>query len=588
MSNITTHLKAFYPECTYAVIAMVLAALTELGLPFLLAELINQGLYYNDTALVLRLGGIMLLLAVVSISSTLLNSYFSAKISAGVSRSLRQQIFDKIEGFSLPETDRFGTASLITRSTNDVTQVQNYIYVLLRLVLRAPIMIMGGVTLAYLKSPALSMVLLLMLPALFLMVTGIARRGMPLSTAMQQKLDHVTLVMREKLTGVRVIRAFDNEDYERRRFDKASRDLTEASVKMNRTMALMFPAANMVMAAATVAIVWFGAIQAVQGHILVGDIMAMVQYITQILMSIMMISMVFVMLPRAMSSVKRIGEVLDTEASIVDTVRCPEAASRCPDAARCPGAGRSLLSFEDVSFRYPGAQDAALSHISFTAGPGQTTAIIGSTGSGKSTLLKLVERFYDVTGGRIVVDGADVRDYSQQALRQKLGYVPQKAVLFSGTIADNLRFGCPDAADEALAAAAGTAQAGAFIGERDEGYGAPVSQGGTNLSGGQKQRLAIARAVVRRPDIYLFDDSFSALDFETDARLRAALRQDMRDAAVLLVAQRVSTVMNADQILVLDGGEQVGLGTHRELMERCAVYREIVASQLSAEEMNHE
>lgn len=576
MSNIMTHLKAFYLECTYAVIAMVVAALTELGMPFLLAELINQGLYYNDTALVLKLGGIMLLLAVVSISGTLLNSYFSAKISAGVSRALRRQIFDKIEGFSLPEIDRFGTASLITRSTNDVTQVQNYIYVLLRLVLRAPIMILGGVTLAYLKSPTLSMVLLLMLPALFLMVTGIARRGMPLSTAMQQRLDQVTLVMREKLTGVRVIRAFDNADYEKQRFDKASRDLTDASIKMNRTMALMFPAANIVMAAATVAIVWFGAIQAAEGRILVGDITAMVQYITQILMSIMMISMVFVMLPRAMSSVKRIGEVLEAESSIADSDRCQTAA------------GGGLLTFEDVSFRYPGAQDAALSHISFTARPGQTTAIIGSTGSGKSTLLKLVERFYDVTEGRVLVDGVDVRDYAQQNLRQKLGYVPQKAVLFSGTIADNLRFGNPDADDAALTAAAMTAQANSFISEREEGYEAPVSQGGTNLSGGQKQRLSIARAIVRKPSIYLFDDSFSALDFETDARLRAALKRDMRDAAVLIVAQRVSTVMNADQILVLDSGEQVGLGTHRELLAHCAVYREIVESQLSAEEIAHE
>ncbi len=581
MSNITRHLKAYYLECTYAIIAMVLAALTELGMPFLLAELINQGLYYNDAALVLRLGGVMLLLAVVSVTGTLLNSYFSAKISAGVSRSLRRQIFDKIEGFSLPEIDRFGTASLITRSTNDVTQVQNYVYVLLRLVLRAPIMILGGVTLAYLKSPALSIVLFLMLPALFLMVTGIARRGMPLSTAMQQRLDRVTLIMREKLTGVRVIRAFDNEAYEKQRFDTASLDLAEASIKMNRTMALMFPAANMVMAAATVGIVWFGAIQATEGRILVGDITAMVQYITQILMSIMMLSMVFVMLPRAMSSVKRIGEVLDAQPSIIDN---PDNV----DSARSQTATRQGLTFEDVHFRYPGAQDPALSGINFTAHPGQTTAIIGSTGSGKSTLLKLVMRFYDVTGGRVLVDGVDVRDYAQQALRQRLGYVPQRSVLFSGVIADNLRFGRPDADDATLMAAAKTAQADGFIEERQEGFAAPVSQGGANLSGGQKQRLSIARAIIRKPDIYLFDDSFSALDFETDARLRAALKADMKDAAVLIVAQRVSTVMNADQILVLDGGEQVGLGTHKSLLQSCAVYREIVASQLSAEEMNYE
>ena len=578
MSNVFSHLKSFYHECTYAVVAMVLAALTELGLPFLLADLINQGLYYNDTALVLRLGGLMLLLAIVSVCSTLLNSYFSAKISAGVSRSLRRQIFDKIESFSLSETDQFGTASLITRSTNDVTQVQNYIYVLLRLVLRAPIMILGGVTLAYLKSPTLSLILLFMLPVLFLMVTGIARRGMPLSTMMQQKLDYVTLVMREKLTGVRVIRAFDNEGYETQRFDKASRELTEASIKMNQTMALLFPAANVVMAGATVAIVWFGAIKAVQGAVLVGDIMAMVQYVTQILMSIMMISMVFVMLPRAMSSVKRIAEVLDAKVHITD-----------PDPARCQmSARKGLLTFEDVSFYYPGAQDAALSHISFAACSGQTTAIIGSTGSGKSTLLKLVERFYDVTEGRICVDGVDVRDYAQQDLRETLGYVPQKSVLFSGTIADNLRFGCPEANDEWLSAAVETAQAREFVNERAEGYQAQISQGGTNLSGGQKQRLAIARAIVRRPDIYLFDDSFSALDFETDAKLRAALQKDMRAATVLIVAQRVSTVMNADQILVLDSGEQVGLGTHKALFKSCAVYREIVKSQLSAEEINNE
>lgn len=576
MSYIWSHLKPFYMECTYAVVAMVLAALTELGLPFLLAELINQGLYYNDTELVLRLGGVMLFLAVVSVCSTLLNSYFSAKISAGVSRSLRQKIFEKIEGFSLLETDHFGTASLITRSTNDVTQVQNYIYVLMRLVLRAPIMILGGVTLAFLKSPTLSLILLCMLPVLFLMVTAIARRGMPLSTVMQQKLDRVTLVMREKLTGVRVIRAFDNEDYEKQRFDQASRDLTEASIKMNRTMALLFPAANVVMAAATVSIVWFGAVKAVQGTVLVGDIMAMVQYVMQILMSIMMVSMVFVMLPRAMSSVKRISEVLDAKAPITDPEQCQTA----PD--------KGYLTFEDVSFCYPGAQDAALSHISFTASPGQTMAIIGSTGSGKSTLLKLVERFYDVTGGRVLIDGVDVRDCAQKELRQKLGYVPQKAVLFSGSIADNLRFGCYDAPDEVLVSAIRTAQASEFVDARAEGYQAQLSQGGTNLSGGQKQRLAIARAIVRKPEIYLFDDSFSALDFETDAKLRVALKKDVNNATVLIVAQRVSTVMNADQILVLDGGEQVGLGTHKELFKSCAVYREIVKSQLSAEEIADE
>lgn len=576
MKQIFAHLKPFRISLFFSVIAMVTASLTELGLPYLLAEVINKGLYNNDTNLVLRLGSLMLLLAVISVCSTLLNNYLGAKISSGVGRSLRMQIFEKVEGFSLAETDRFGTASLITRSTNDVTQIQNYILVMIRMVLRAPIITLGGVALAYIKSPALSAVLLISLPALFLMVIGIARRGMPLSTAMQKKLDKVTLIMREKLTGVRVIRAFDNEGYEKQRFDESSSDLTEASIKMHRTMSLLFPAANIVMCSTIVAIVWLGGINSSRGLILVGDIMAMVQYVTQILISIMMISVTFVMLPRAMSSVQRICEVLDTYPQIIDAETQPTTISK------------GLLCFKNVSFSYPDAQDMALSHISFTSRPGQTTAIIGSTGSGKSTLLKLIARFYDVTEGCICVDGADLRDYSQWALRQKLGYVPQKAVLFSGSIAENLRFGYPDATEGELEAAVLTAQAQGFIDDRSEGYETELSQGGANLSGGQKQRISIARAIVRRPEIYLFDDSFSALDFATDAKLRAALSKETHDATVLIVAQRVSTVMNADQILVLDGGEQVGLGTHRELFKTCAVYREIVTSQLSTEEIEDE
>lgn len=576
MKHISVHLKPFYSSLFFSVIAMIIASLTELGLPYILAEIINKGLYNSDVNLVLILGGLMLILAVISVCSTLFNSYLGAKISSGVGRSMRNQIFGKVESFSLAEIDQFGTASLITRSTNDVTQIQNYIYVIIRMVLRAPIITVGGLALAYIKSPELSLVLLVSLPALFLMVTGIARRGMPLSTAMQKKLDKVTLVMREKLTGVRVIRAFDNEGYEKQRFDKSSSDLTETAIKMNRTMSLLFPAANIVMSFTIVAIVWFGGVNASQGSILVGDIMAMVQYVTQILMSIMMISMTFVMLPRAISSMQRICEVLDTDSKIVDSKTVPSTTNK------------GLLRFEDVSFSYPGSQDAALSHICFTSCPGQTTSIIGSTGSGKSTLLKLIERFYDATQGSICIDGVDIRDYSQSDLRQKLGYVPQKAVLFSGSIAENLRLGHPDAAEGELDSAVLTAQAQEFIDNRSGGYEAELSQGGTNLSGGQKQRLSIARAIVRRPEIYLFDDSFSALDFATDAKLRAALAKETHDATVLIVAQRVSTVMNADQILVLDGGEQVGLGTHSELFKTCAVYREIVTSQLSTEEIEDE
>lgn len=573
MKRISIYLKPFTVPLIFSVLAMTVAALTELGLPYLLAEVINKGLYNNDTRLVTKLGGVMLLLAIISIISTLINSYLGAKISAGVGMALRNTIFEKVESFSLAETDRFGIASLITRSTNDVNQVQNYIYMLIRMVLRAPIMTLGGVVLAYQKSPALSMVLLVSLPLLFILVTGIARRGMPLSTVMQDKLDRVTLVTREKLTGVRVIRAFGNEPYETQRFNAASNDLAESSIKMHRTMSLLFPAANIVMSLTILAIVWLGGIHAQSGNILVGDIMAMVQYVMQILISLMMISMTFVMLPRAMSSVNRIGEVLDVQPEITDS------------GVEVTESGKGTLCFEDVSFSYPGAEAAALSHISFCSSPGQTTAIVGSTGSGKSTLLKLITRFYDVSNGRILVNNVDVRDYPQQDLRQKIGYVPQKAVLFSGSIADNLRFGTPEASEQDLASAISIAQAGEFVDAREGGYQAELSQGAANLSGGQKQRLSIARAIVRRPEIYLFDDSFSALDFATDAKLRAALAKETQDAAVLIVAQRISTVMNADQILVLDGGEQVGLGTHAELLRTCAVYREIAASQLKPEEM---
>ena len=574
MKIIYRHLKPFVWPLWLSVIAMIAAALTELGLPFLLAEVINKGLYGNNSTLVLQLGGLMLFLAVISIVCTLLNGYFGAKIAAGVGLSLRNEVFKKVESFSLTETDRFGIASLITRSTNDVTQIQNYIYFAIRMVLRAPVMTLGGVVLAYLKSPTLSLVLLVSLPALFFMVTAIAKRGIPLSTVMQEKLDRVTLIMREKLTGVRVIRAFDNEGYEAQRFDKSSRDLTESAIKMHQTMALLFPVANIIMSLTILALVLLGGVNAASGNILVGDIMAMVQYVTQILISLMMISMTFVMLPRALSSVKRIEEVCDTQPGIVDT------------NAQVEETGMGFLSFEDVSFTYPGAEIAALSHINFTSSPGQTTAIVGSTGSGKSTLLKLIMRFYDVSDGRILVNGVDVRDYKQQALRQKLGYVPQRSVLFSGSIADNLRFGVSEATDEAIAEAAAIAQSEEFIGARDGGFDAEVSQGATNLSGGQKQRLSIARAIARNPEIYLFDDSFSALDFATDAKLRAALTKKTKDATVLIVAQRITTVINADQILVLEGGEQVGLGTHAELMESCTVYREITTSQLAAEECN--
>lgn len=556
----------------FSFVTVMLGALSELGLPYLLAEVVNRGILQDDMAFVARTGGLMLLLAVTSVVCTLTTGFLAARVSSGMGRSLRQQIFVQVGGFSPSDVDRFGSASLITRSTNDVTQIQNFIMALLRMVLRAPIIAAGGVFMAYLKSPGLSAIMLVSLPALVLLVVGVARMVMPLSNKMQAKIDRVNLVMREKLTGVRVIRAFGNEAFERERFDSANRDLTDTSIRMQRTASLMMPCANLVMSGTILALIWFGGLRVSHGELLVGDIMALVQYVTQILMSVMMISIVFIMLPRAMSSAGRINEVLETEASIQN----PE--------QRLAGEPQGRLVFENVSFRYPGADADALSHISFDALPGGVTAIIGSTGSGKSTLLRLVERFHDVTEGRILVDGVDLRDYDQLTLRARLGYVPQKAVLFSGTIASNIRQGRPEASDEEVAAAAALAQAAEFIDERAEGFDAPISQGGVNVSGGQKQRLSIARAAVRRPEFYLFDDSFSALDFATDARLRAALARETGQATVIIVAQRVSTIMNAGRIIVLDAGEMAGIGTHSELMKSCEVYQEIVASQLSKEE----
>ena len=576
MKNLSSHLSPYRWNILLAVLAMGISAGSDLGLPLLLAQIVNVGLYQDDLAVVLRLGGWMLALALLGGGFALLNSYLSAQISANVGRTLRAEIFDKVESFSPAESSMFGTASLITRSTNDVVQIQNYLLALLRVVVRAPILAVGGLVLSIGTSPTLSLVLCVSLPLLAFSVSLVAKKGLPLSTSMQERLDRVTLIMREKLTGVWVIRAFGNEEYEQKRFDRASRDLTGTAIRMNRVMTLLFPISNLIMGGTVTAIVWFGAPMAGSGSLLVGDIIVIVQYVTQILMSIMMISMVFAMLPRAVTSAVRINEVLDAPEVITD-----------PSAPR-RGAARGELAFEDVSFTYPGAEEPALSHISFTSHAGETTAIIGSTGSGKSSLLNLILRFYDVTGGRILVDGVDVREYSQQELRGKIGYVPQRAVLFSGSIAENLRLGREDASDSELSRAVSIAQADEFVNRREGGLEAELSQGGANLSGGQKQRLSIARAVARRPEIYLFDDSFSALDFTTDAKLRAALSGETKDATVLIVAQRVSTIRHADRILVLDGGEQVGLGTHRELLKSCPVYREIAESQLSQKEIDYE
>jgi ATP-binding cassette subfamily B protein len=480
-----------------------------------------------------------------------------------------------VSAYSLHEFDKISTPSLITRSTNDVTQIQNVLVISIRMMIGAPITAVGGILLALQKDRGLAWVIGVVLPILAVLVTVIAVRGFPLFQAIQKKLDRINLILRENLVGVRVIRAFDRQAFETKRFDIANRDLTDTSIRVNRMFATLLPSIMLIMNFTTLAILWFGSKRVDVGTSKVGDMIAFLQYAMQILASFLMASVMFIMIPRAQASANRINEVLELQSEVLDPVR-----PRTPDPAR-----RGTVEFCNVTFAYHGAERPAVRDISFAVHAGETTAIIGSTGSGKSTLLSLIPRFYDTTAGAVLVNGLDVREMSQEELRSCIGYVPQKAVLFTGSVADNIRFGKEDASDEEVRQAVQTAQAMDFISTMEQGFDSIVSQGGTNVSGGQKQRLAIARALVKRPDIYLFDDSFSALDFKTDARLRAALRQETAEATVIIVAQRVATIMNADRIIVLNEGRIAGIGTHRELYAGCEVYREIVASQLSEEEI---
>ena len=499
----------------------------------------------------------------------------AARVGAGAARRLRGDVFAKVTYFSNKEFDQFSTASLITRTTNDITQLQLLVIMGLRMVCYAPIMGVGGIFKALSKSPDMSWVLALGVGVILVFIAVVYRVGMPRFKIMQTLVDKLNLVTRENLSGLMVIRAFGTQKFEEQRFDDANRDLNRTNLFVNRLLAFMMPAMNLVMNLLTVLILWVGAHQIADSSMQVGDMMAFMQYAMQIMFSFLMISMMFILIPRAAVSAARINEVLSTANSVSD----PEVP--VPFAQRA----RGEVAFHDVSFRYAGADADVLQHIDFVARPGQTTAFIGSTGSGKSTLVNLVPRFYDVTAGSITLDGIDLRDLSRQELRKNIGYVPQKGLLFSGTIASNLRWGDEHADDETLRQAADTAQASEFISAKPLGFEEPISQGGTNVSGGQKQRLSIARALVRRAPVLIFDDAFSALDFKTDAALRRALHRQTGDSTVLLVAQRISTIMNADQIIVLDEGRMVGKGTHKELMEHCAAYREIALSQLSKEEL---
>jgi ATP-binding cassette subfamily B protein len=500
---------------------------------------------------------------------------------------VRNRIFDRVAHLSVHQFDQFSTASLITRTTNDTTQIQQVLIMMMTMVITAPMMAIGGVVLSLSQDTRLARVLIAVIPIMGIVFFLIMRQAIPLFQMMQVKIDRLNLVLDEGLTGVRVIRAFDRNAHQSRRFDAANRDLTDNAIAVNRLVSMLMPAMFMMMNITAVAIIWFGAVRIDAGQLRVGVMMSTLQYAVQILFSVFMVTAMFVTLPRAAASAERINAVLDVIPDVNDPSFAKAAASAKASADRSEGkpAGGGLVEFQDVTFQYPGAEEPALSGVSFVAKPGEVTAIIGGTGSGKSTLAGLIPRFYDVNGGRVLVDGVDVRELKQEELRAKIGYVPQKAVLFSGTVASNIRFGRENATDDEVKKAATIAQAGEFIDQKPEGYAAAVSQGGTNLSGGQKQRLAIARALIRNTEIYVFDDSFSALDFATDAKLRAALRAEISGATVFIVSQRIGTVMTADRIIVLDDGKVVGIGTHAELVKTCDVYREIAESQASLEEV---
>ena len=518
-----------------------------------------------------RMLGLTLLLTACAISA----GFCLSRLGAGVGRDLRRDVFTRVTYFNNAEMDQFSTASLITRSTNDITQVQNFLSVGLRMLCFAPIMGLGGLIMGLRKCPQLAWVLALALALMLTLILVLFKVALPRFKRMQSLVDRLNLVSREELSGLMVVRAFANQDFMQKRFDSANKDLTGNTLFVNRAMATMLPVMTLVMNGISLLIVWFGGKQIAASSLQVGDMMAFIQYAMQVIMSFLFISLMFILVPRASVSADRICQVLDTENSVAD----PES----PVPMNQPVKG--VVEFRDVSFRYGGADADVLEHISFTARPGETTAFIGSTGSGKSTLINLIPRFYDATEGQVLIDGVDVRQLRQQDLRAAIGYVPQKGLLFSGTIASNLRTGDENADDETLRAAAAVAQATEFVDKLPGGMDAPVSQGGTNVSGGQRQRLSIARALVKKAPIYIFDDTFSALDFKTDAALRTALRPWTQDATVLIVAQRVSTIMHAQQIIVLDEGRVVGKGTHEQLLRTCPEYREIAQSQLSKEEL---
>jgi ATP-binding cassette subfamily B multidrug efflux pump len=562
-----------YKRWMMAVVGLQLVGtIASLYLPSLNADIIDNGVVTGDTGYILRTGGWMLAVSLLQIACTITAVYFGAKTAMAFGRDVRSRLFRTVGSFSSREVGRFGAPSLINRNTNDVQQVQMLVVMAFTMMIAAPIMLVGGVIMAMREDIGLSWLVAVAVPVLAISAGLVISKMVPGFRVMQTRLDTVNKVLREQITGIRVIRAFVREPYETDRFDVANTELTDVAIFVGRWMAAMFPIVMLVMNASTVAVMWFGGQRIEAGAMKIGALTAFLSYLIQILISVMMSTFMLVMVPRAAVSAERIGEVLETESSVVP-----------PERGVTTTTGRGEVDFRGAEFTYAGADLPVLREVSFAARPGKTTAIVGSTGAGKTTLLSLIPRLFDVTGGSVLVDGVDVRRFDQEALWARIGLVPQKAYLFSGTVASNLRYGKPDATEDEMWDALEIAQAKDFVSEMPEGLEAPIAQGGTNVSGGQRQRLAIARAIIRRPEIYLFDDAFSALDVATDARLRRALQPVTADATVLIVAQRVFTIADADQIIVLEDGQVVGLGTHDELLATCATYVEIVESQFKAE-----
>ncbi|MDT0544162.1 ABC transporter ATP-binding protein [Streptomyces lonegramiae] len=570
---IRAYLRPYTRSIALIVALQLVQTLATLYLPTLNADIIDDGVVKGDTGYILQIGGVMIAVTLVQIVCSIGAVYYGAQTAMALGRDVRAAVFDRVQSFSAREMGHFGAPSLITRTTNDVQQVQMLALMSFTLMVSAPIMCVGGIVMALNQDVPLSGLLLLIVPTLGIIVSLIVRQMRPLFRGVQERIDTVNRVLREQITGIRVIRAFVRDEHERDRFTEANTELLDVSMRAGRLMSLMFPAVMMVVNLSSVAVVWFGGHRIDSEDMQIGALTAFLSYLMQILMAVMMATFMFMMVPRAEVCAERIQEVLETETSVALPLK------PVPPLER-----RGLLELRGVEFRYPGAEEPVLREVSLVARPGQTTAVIGSTGSGKSTLLGLVPRLFDATDGSVHLDGVDVRDMDPVLMAEAIGLVPQKPYLFSGTVASNLRYGKPDATDDELWQALETAQARDFVERMEGGLEAPIAQGGGNVSGGQRQRLAIARALVRKPSVYLFDDSFSALDYATDARLRAALADETEDATVIIVAQRVSTIRGADRIVVLDEGRVVGTGTHTELMENNQTYREIVLSQLTEQE----